>query len=234
MIEWRAVRGGMARIGVIAAGLATWGGAPAPAQAQDLADFDYENLSFRGIGIEAGRIFPTRVDSDYSVGVRLDLGYLGPGLRITPTVGYWSSRLKEAEVRELEVRLTELVDAQTPPAVPASDVDLGRIDWSDLSLGVDAHLVWSVPFGVLTYLGAGAAAHIMNVEGEAIAGTFIEDMLDTVTAGLNVHTGFELPFDDFRLYGMVRYEVMGDLRYGEVRIGTQYMFGPSAPGEGGR
>ena len=234
MIEWRAVRGGIARVGAVVAGLAAWGGVAAPAQAQDLADFDYENLSFRGIGIEAGRIFPTRVDQDFSLGVRLDLGYLGPGLRITPTVGYWSSRLKDGEVRELEVRLNELVDAQNPGGVPPADVDLGRIDWSDLSLGVDAHLVWSVPFGLLTYLGAGAAAHIMNGDGEAIAGTFIEDLLDTVTAGFNVHTGVEVPFDDFRFYGTVRYEIMGDLRYGEVRIGTQYMLGPSAPGEGGR
>jgi hypothetical protein len=219
--------------------VATWGAAVAlalaggvvPLHGQDLADFDYENLSFRGIGIEAGRIFPTRVDSDFSLGLRLDMGYLGPGLRITPTVSYWSSRMKEVEVRELELRLNELIDTQGPPAAPEADVDLGQIDWSDLSLGVDAHLVWSVPFGVLTYLGAGAAAHIMNGDGSAIAGTFIEDLLDTVTAGFNVHTGLELPLDNFRLYGTVRYEIMGDLRYGEVRLGTAYMWGPSAPGE---
>jgi hypothetical protein len=219
---------------VIGAALAGWIVMAAPAGAQDLADFDYENLSFRGVGIEAGRIFPSRVEQDYSLGVRLDFGYLGPGLRVTPTVSYWSSRLKDAEIRELEVRLNELVDAQNPAGAPPADVDLGRIDWSDLSIGVDAHLVWSVPFGALTYLGAGAAAHIMNGSGETIADTFIEDLLDTVTAGINVHTGVELPFDDFRIYGTVRYELMGDLRYGEIRIGTQYMFGPSAPGEGGR
>ena len=120
-----------------------------------------------------------------------------------------------------------------PAAIPA-DVDLGRIDWSDLTIGVDAHLVWSVPLGLLTYLGAGAAAHIMDGDGEAVNGTFVEDLLDTVTAGFNVHTGVELPLNDFRIYSTVRYEILGDLRYGEIRIGTQYMFGPSAPGEEGR
>ena len=229
MIDWRAVRG---VIGAVAVGM---GGVFAgPVQAQDLADFDYENLSFRGIGIDVGRIFPSRVESEFSVGMRLDLGYLGPGLRITPTVNYWSSQMKDAEVRVLEARVNELVDAQTPPAAIPADVDLGRIDWSDLTIGVDAHLVWSVPLGLLTYLGAGAAAHIMDGDGEAVNGTFVEDLLDTVTAGFNVHTGVELPLNDFRIYSTVRYEILGDLRYGEIRIGTQYMFGPSAPGEEGR
>jgi hypothetical protein len=140
--------------------------------------------------------------------------------------------MKDGEVRALEVRLNELVDAQTPGGALPSDVDLGSIDWSDLVLGVDGHIVWSVPFGLLTYVGAGAAAHIMNGDGAAVNGTFIEDLLDTVTAGFNLHTGLELPLnDDLRIYGTLRYELLGDLRYGEVRIGTQFMFGSPAPGE---
>ncbi len=206
--------------------------AASPARSQDLADFDYENLSFRGIGLDVGVIAPSRVDSDLSVGLRMDLGYLGPGLRIVPTVGYWSSRMKDAEVRELEVRLNELVDRSSPDGTPPADVDLGIINWSDLVLGVDGHIVWSVPYGLLTYLGAGASAHIMNGDGGAIGGTFIEDLLDTVTAGFNLHTGLEYPMNDrVRLYGTLRYELLGDLRYGQVSVGTQFMFGPAAPGE---
>ncbi|HKJ01662.1 MAG TPA: hypothetical protein VJ997_04385, partial [Longimicrobiales bacterium] len=49
---------------------------------QDLADFDYENLSFRGFGAEWGYIWPDRVEPTQSYGVRMDLGYLGPGLSI--------------------------------------------------------------------------------------------------------------------------------------------------------
>src|SRR5690606_15772045 len=33
--------------------------APASAEGQDLADFDYENLSFRGVGLEVGYLWPT-------------------------------------------------------------------------------------------------------------------------------------------------------------------------------
>ncbi len=208
------------------------GTAAAPVSAQDLADFDYENLGFRGVGFDLGWMMPTRVEPTTAFGARMDLGYLGPGLRITPTVRYWSSRMEDSEVRELEVRLNELVDRQSPAGTPPANVDLGQIDWSDFALGVDAHVVWSVPFGLLTMLGAGASAHIMNGEGAAIVDTFIEDLLDSITAGFNLHTGIEYPVNErLRMYGMLRYELMGDLRYGTISLGTQFMFGPAAPGE---
>lgn len=213
-------------------GLVVGVGLAAPAAGQDLADFDYENLGFRGLGLDLGWILPTRVEPTVALGARMDLGYLGPGLRILPTVSYWSSRMEDAEVRELEVRLNELVDRQSPAGTPPADVDLGQIDWSDFTIGLDAHVVWSVPFGLLTVLGGGASAHIMNGEGEAVADTFIEDLLDTVTAGFNLHTGLEYPVSDaFRMYGTLRYELLGDLRYATLAIGSQFMFGPAAPGE---
>lgn len=208
------------------------GGAAAPAGAQGLADFDYENLAFRGVGFEVGWLAPTRVESTPSYGIRLDLGYLGPGLRLTPSLTYWSSEMKRAEVREFETRLEELVDRESPPGTPPASVSLGTIDWTDLVLGLDGHMVWSVPGNVLTFLGGGIAAHIQNGSGESIQGTFIEDLLDSVTAGFNVHGGLEYPFtDQLRLYGATRYEILGDLQYLELRMGLQFMFGPSAPGE---
>lgn len=206
-------------------------GAATPAGAQELADFDYENLSFRGIGLEVGWIEPTRVESTASYGVRLDLGYLGPGVRITPTVSYWSSRMQHGEVRELEQRLEELVDRESPGSAPAS-VNLGTIDWADLVIGLDSHVVWALPGPLLTFLGGGIAAHVQNGSGEAIRGTFVEDLLDSVTAGFNVHGGLEYPLSDgFRVYGTTRYEILGDLQYLELRAGLQFMFGPAAPGE---
>jgi hypothetical protein len=53
-----------------------------------------------------------------------------------------------------------------------------------------------------------------------------------VTAGFNAHAGVEYPLARrFRVYGQARYEVMGDLRYTQVRLGGQIMIGASAPGE---
>lgn len=202
----------------------------APVRAQELADFDYENLSFRGFGPEWGYIWPSRVEPTQTLGVRMDLGYLGPGVRIVPSITYWKSDFKAGEIHELEQRVASLIVAQTGQAAPT--VDLGRIDWSDVSMVVDAQVVWRVPYGVLTYLGAGAGVHLLNGNGAAINGTFVEDLLDSVTAGFNVHAGLEYALTQrLRATGQARWEMLGDLRYYGIRLGAQIMTGPSAPGE---
>ena len=204
--------------------------APLPTGAQELADLDYEHLSFRGFGFDAGYLWPTRVDPTYSLGLRIDMGYAGPGLRIVPNVTYWSSALVTSEVTELEDRISQLIEAQT--GLPPSSLDLGTVDWRDVAIGVDAHIVWDSLFDLLTYGGLGVSAHIMDGDGPAIAGTFIEDALDAVTAGFNLHFGVEYPVSErFRLYSVAKYEVMSDLQFFHVRAGWQLMTGPNAPGE---
>lgn len=204
------------------------------AAAQDLADFDYENLAFRGFAPEWGYLWPTRVEPTESYGVRLDLGYLGPGVRIVPSITYWTSAFRASEVRELEDRVASLISTQIGEPPPA--VDLGVIDWTDVALSVDAQLVWRIPYGVLSFAGLGASAHMLDGAGAAVDGTFVEDLLDSVTAGFNVHAGLEYPVvRRFRLYAQGRYEVLGDLRYPQMRLGGQIMIGAPAPGEeGGR
>ena len=204
---------------------------PSGVAAQDLADLDYDNLSFRGLGFEVGYLFPNRIENTESYGVRFDLGYLGPGLRIVPTITYWSSPFRAAEVAELENRVAGLVVSQAGPPLPT--VDLGTIKWSDVALTLDGHVVWEVPFDMLTFAGLGVSAHVLNGDGAAINGTFIEDLLDTVTAGFNLHAGLEYPMTDrVRVHGQGRYEVLEDLQYFQLKFGFQLMTGPNAPGEG--
>ena len=209
-------------------GLAT---AAAPLGAQELADFDYENLSFRGFSLEFGHLWANRVEDANTVGLRVDLGYLGPGLRIVPTISYWSSQLVGSEVAALEASVERLINREAPGTAP--DVDLGTIDWSDFAVGFDAQIVWSVPFNLLTFAGVGAGVHFLNGDGEAIRDTFVEDLLDSAYAGINVHTGLEYPWERFRLYTEGRFELLEDLNYFELRVGGQIMVGPSAPGERG-
>lgn len=203
-------------------------GVSTSATAQELADYDYENLAFRGVGAEVGFIWPSRVEPTTTLGVRMDLGYLGPGLRIVPGITYWSSRMKPRSVRELEERVEELLERQGGPPVP---VNLGTVDWADLVLSLDGHVVWRLPSGLLTFGGVGTAAHILNGGGEIIDGTFVEDLLDGVRAGANLHAGLEYPVGRGRLYTLTRFEVLGDFQYLELRFGGQLMFGASAPGE---
>ena len=207
-------------------------GAPVAAHAQDLADFDYTNLSFRGVGVEAGRIWADKVVSAPTIGLRADLGYLGPGVRIMPSVTWWSSHLKQSEVNSLETRLASLVQSQQAPGAPPPAVNLGRIDWSDLAFDLDAHMVWRAPYSVLTFAGGGASVHVLNGSGNAIDGTFVEDLLDSVSAGLDVHAGAEYALmPKLRVYAEGRFELLQDIKYAALRGGLQLQLGPSAPGE---
>jgi hypothetical protein len=202
-----------------------------PLAGQSLADYDYDQLSFRGVAFEAGYIFPDRIEDTEQFGMRFDLGYLGPGVRLTPRLGWFSSRMTDAQVRRLETRVAELVFDQNPLA-PLPTVDLGVVDWSAFTVGLDAHFVWRVPFGLLTYVGGGVAAHFQNGSGDAVDGTFVEDLLDSTVAGMNAHVGVEYPISEMiRVYGDVRYESAGDLRFPAFRAGLAFMTGSPAPGE---
>jgi len=213
-------------LGGVLALLALLGSSPGVG-AQELADYDYENLAFRGVGIEGGYILPNNVEETYTVGARMDLGFLGPGFRVVPGITYWESNLVRSEVRKLEERLADLVVREAPPGTPRPSVSLDPVEWSDLVLSVDGHFVWEIPLGLLTYAGAGGSAHLMNGKGPAIDGTFVEDLLDSVRAGLNLHGGLEYPaHENLRIYTGARYEVLGDLQYGEIRLGAQLLVGP--------
>lgn len=234
--RWRSP--GRARPGrwlaLVATGMLLALGTADAVRGQELADYDYENLGFRGIGLQGGYIFPSSVKEAFTVGARMDLGYLGPGLRVVPSITYWDSELKADEVDELEERLEDLIVETGPPGTARPDVDLGIITWSDLALTVDGQFVWSIPYGFLGFAGAGASAHIMN-GGGSITGTFIDDLLDSIRAGFNLHTGLEIPLHErARVHTEARYEMLGDLRYLELRAGLQLFVGQPAPGEEGR
>ncbi len=200
-----------------------------PVAAQGLADFDYENLSLRGLMVDGGYLWSSKVEPTRTLGGRVDLGFLGPGVRIVGGVTHWSSTLVRDEVRTLERKVEELIFEQTGSFTP---VDLGTIEWSDLALHADAHMVWRIPKGVLTYAGMGASAHVLRGGGRAIEGTFVEDFLDSVRAGVNAHSGLEIPLHrNFRLVGEARYELLQSLSYVQLRLGGQLFFGSPAAGE---
>lgn len=213
---------------VLLAGLAL--SPPTPGAGQELADLDYENLELRGIGAEVGYLFPTRVEETTTYGLRLDLGYLGPGLRLVPRFTYWSSPFRRDEVEELETRVASLVSRETGEPPPA--VDLGTIEWTNYAAGLDAHVVWAIPFNILTYAGLGVSAHVLDGSGAAIEDTFIEDLLDSVSPGFNLHLGWEVPVTDrLRVQGQGRYAVLEDMQYFQLGLGGQFLWGQLVPGE---
>ena len=204
--------------------------APATAGAQTLADYDYENLSFRGVGFDYGFIWPSKVASTPTYTIRLDLGFLGPGVRVAPHLSYWNSDMRNTELDRLADQINRLPSLQQQGATVSAD-DLGDITWSDLSIGIDTHLMWTTPVGVLTYVGVGAAIHALNGHGDFIESTFVEDLLDSTAAGVAVMGGLEYQIAPrLRLYGEARYTLVSDIRYPGIRIGASLMLPPRAAG----
>ena len=195
---------------------------------QDLDEFDYENLSFRGFMLEGGYLWANNAENTSGVAVRFDLGYLAPGFRLVPGVSYWSSELDRGEVVGLEARLNDLVVEQGG----VGSLSLGTIERKDLAITLDGSFVWSVPFGLTSFAGAGVSAHFLDGSGPTIDDTFIEDLLDSVQAGVNVHVGLEYPLHErVRIYGSPKFELLDDLRYLEFRFGAHILWGGLAPGE---
>jgi hypothetical protein len=201
---------------------------PVAAAAQQIEDYDYENLTFRGIGLDWGYIWPSKVDATPTYSVRIDLGFLGPALRIMPTLSYWSSSLKRSELDRLADRLEMLPPVQNLGVQITAD-DLGEVDWSNLTIGLDAHLVWTAPLDIITYVGTGLGLHALNGRGDVIDDTFIEDLLDSTIAGIAFMGGLELqPLPRLRVYGEARYTLASDIRYPGIRIGAALML-PGQP-----
>ena len=189
---------------------------PLEARAQDLADYDYENLSFRGMSF---------------YGVQFDLGFLGPGFGLTPGVTYWKSTLAQTEVDQFETRLGEITMDQGG-TVPPGGFDLGVIDRSDIVLSMDGQYVWAIPLNLFFSAGVGLSAHFLSGSGQAIDDTFIEDLLGSVSAGFNIHAGLEFPITSrVRINGGSKVEVLGDLNYVELRGGLTFIWGGLAPEE---
>jgi len=79
--------------------------------------------------------------------------------------------------------------------------------------------------GVTAYIGTGISVHVRNGGGAAINGTFVEDALDVITAGLNGTMGFEFNLSHawrFTLDG--RGVLSSGLKTVSLRTGIMYRF----------
>jgi len=198
---------------------------PAAARAQDLADYDYENLVLSGVGVHVSEIFPTRSEPTLGLNARVDLGLLGPNVRITPGLTFWSTRLRDSEVERMEDRIEASCDNG---GVPCPGVELGEVEISDLSLDVDAHFLWATDYAIEPYAGAGVSLHLLNGRGDFIDDTFVEELLDAIAPGFNLVGGLELPIsENLRVLGEARGVLTGNVRYVSVGIGGAWRFPPS-------
>lgn len=209
----------MGRIGMAVVG--AWAGLMAvasPAAAQDLDEYDYDNLGLRGIGVEVLYVDPTQNEGSVGIGGRLDLGFLGPNVRLMPRFGYWKADVNASSVLELQTQL-EAVSGLEP-----GTINLGQIQRSAWIVGADLHYVASVA-QVSPYVGVGIDVYALNDDGDAIAGTFLDDAV--VTAGVSAVGGVELALSPgWSAYGEFRATAVTDASSLGGAFGVMYRFGP--------
>lgn len=212
----------LSRILLLAAALLA---VPALASAQSLEDYDYENLAFRGIGAEVGRVWPRRAEGALALGLRADLGFLGPNVRIVPGITFWSSSLRPGVVEELRKNILALCRDPAGNCVR----EFGEIRLSDLELGVDAQYTFTGVPGVVPYAGAGAGLHLLNGQGDVIEGTFVEDVLDAIAPGVDLVAGAEVPLGRLRLFAEARGALASEVQFVGLHVGGAWTFPVPAP-----
>lgn len=197
---------------------------PGGSEGQAIEDYDYENLELRAVGLEVGGVWPVRYDAALSLGVRADLGLLGPYVRLAPGVRFWGSTMKQSEVDRLSLQLQRIC-LRTRPGAECPLLDLGKIRVADLVLDFDGHFAPETDLVFQPYAGAGIALHLANGSGEVIDGTFVEDVLDAISPGLNLMSGVEIPIGERLRVGMeARYALASDLRFGQLSVGGTWVF----------
>lgn len=188
-----------------------------PASAQNLADYDYENLGLRSLGVNVTYVGAAETDDGLGFEVRSDLGFLGPGVRVVPRLGFWRANVNVTEIQALETRIAELA------LLPPSAINLGVIERSVAVLGADFQWT-SRTARVAPYIGIGLDAYLLNDSGAAIEGTFLDDRV--ITAGLSAVAGLELALQGgWIVYGDIRGSLVTDANNVAVAGGVAYYFG---------
>lgn len=184
-----------------------------------------DKLKLAALGASVGPVAPTGTVPTMVYSLHADYGEISPNWRVVFTAAYWDTRYKSDVIKRLENKLRESIVDTTRTATFA----LGRIKVSDIAVGGD--LRWSPRAGsIRPYVGGGVLAHVVNVEGKAIEGTFVESALDNIAAGFSAVTGIDVTFARHLGIGVQgRYDLTSGVRYGSVRaVGTYYF--DTAPG----
>jgi hypothetical protein len=160
--------------------------------------------------------------------LRLDLGLIGPRIRIVPAARFWSSSLQESEVERLADQILLVCERQVDASCP-DDLDLGEVRLSDLELSTDAHLLLFPDRVISPYAGFNLGLHLLNGRGDFIDDTFVEDLLDTVAPGLGSMIGIDAQLGAaLRVGAEARFMLGSDVRYVSISAGGTWML--PAPG----
>lgn len=219
----------MRMIGLVAL-LAVWPSGRLAGQGV-LNQFSYDNLRLSGIQLDVGLLGASDLTGSTVGGLRVDYGRIAPRVRLMLGLSYFRSQFDQQARDRFERRLDSIVNPSTPDSI-----NLGRISLGDLIGDVDFQFVFPQGHGITAYVGTGISVHVRNGSGAAINGTFMEDALDVITAGLNGTMGFEFNLSRawrFTLDG--RAMVSSGLKTVSLRTGIMYRLrGSREQGAGSR
>jgi hypothetical protein len=187
------------------------------AAAQGLEEYDYANLGFRAIGVDVLYADASQGEGAVGIGARIDLGFLGPYIRVVPRFAFWNADVDENAVDELERQI------ETVSGLAEGSVNLGSIERDYWVLATD--LQWTLPDSYIRpYIGLGVDVYILDDSGTATQGTFLDDAV--ITAGLSGVAGLEIDFSSvWRVYGDVRGALVTDASNLAFSLGVAYRLG---------
>jgi hypothetical protein len=217
---------------VAVAGALLVAGAPGGLAAQSLLEqFSYDNLRPSALQLDVGPLGGNNIRGTLVGGLRLDYGYIAPHIRLVFGVSYFKADFSSSARARFEERLRSIVND------PDSNftIALGPITWSDVTGDVDLQYVLPQSHSVGAYMGIGLGAHIRHGSGPAINGTFVQDALNEITAGLNGTIGAEIGAKRWRLTVESRGVVSSGVSTVSLRTGVMYRWGGARDaGRGGR
>jgi hypothetical protein len=207
-------------------------GASDPLAAQGvLNQFSYDNLRLSGIQVDVGVLGASELTGATVGGIRVDYGRIAPKVRLLLGLSFFKSQFGNDARTRFERRLDSIVNPGTP-----DNINLGTIRLSDIIGDIDFQYIFPQEHGINAYIGTGVSIHARNGSGTAINGTFVEDALDVITAGLNGTIGFEFNLSRawrFTLDG--RGVLSSGLKTASLRTGIMYRLpGGREPAPGSR
>lgn len=189
--------------------------------------FGLDRLRLTAVGVGGGVVKPTQMEGTEAYAVHADYGELAPRWRVVFSATYWGSRLTDKAVRAFADTLRKSVTDPTGDFT----VELGRVTVQDIALDMDLRWAPRRERRFRPYLSGGVGAHVLNAEGRAISGTFVERALDNITAGVTTSAGVDLVLIPQLSIGMqARYDLLSGARFGSLRaVGSYLIRPPSTP-----
>jgi hypothetical protein len=193
-----------------------------------LEQFSYDNLKPSALQLDIGPLGGNNIRGALVGGLRLDYGLIAPHVRVLLGLSYYKADFSSEARARFEQRLKSVVIDPTGD----DTIKLGNITWSDVTGDVDLQYVLPQSRTVTAYMGIGIGAHLRHGSGAAINGTFVQDALNEITAGLNGTIGTEIGAGNWRVTVEGRGVLSSGVSTASLRTGVAYRWGAKKRGSG--